>query len=144
MVRSGAPSSSLLIAKSATYMFRRTQDKSLTNFLLNSIGNEIIFDNHSTGRTIYNLSEKNLMQRDKMRDILFEVIEGQIKQNNPPEANETFERLKKLGYSDFDAKILIGQCLSVEMYNAMKHGETYNNSRYVKNLQNLPKSPVDE
>lgn len=40
------------------------------------------------------------MQRDKMRDILLEVIEGQIKQNNPPETNKTFERLKKLGYSE--------------------------------------------
>lgn len=84
------------------------------------------------------------MQRDKMRDILFEVIESQIKQKNPPETNETFERLKKLGYSDFDTKILIGQCFSVEMYSAMKHGKPYNNVRYVKNLQNLPKPPVDE
>lgn len=84
------------------------------------------------------------MQNNKMRDILFEAIEGQIKQNNPPEVSETFERLKGLGYSDFDIKSLIGQCLSVEMYNAMKHAKPYNKTRYVKNLKNLPTSPVDE
>lgn len=83
------------------------------------------------------------MESNKMRDILFEVIESQIKKNDPPETSETFKRLKVLGFSDFDTKTLIGQCLTVEMYDAMKLGKPYNNARYVKNLQNLPKSPLD-
>jgi hypothetical protein len=36
---------------------------------------------------------------DKVRESLFEVINNQIKENTPPETNETFKRLKGLGYS---------------------------------------------
>ena len=84
------------------------------------------------------------MQSEKMKEILFEVIGNQITNKNPPETSETYTRLIDLGYSDNDTRALIGRCLIVEMYGALKHGKPYNNARYVKNLQNLPEKPVEE
>lgn len=50
-----------------------------------------------------------------LRDQLIEVVNNQIKSNAPPETRQTLKRLVSLGYSDLDAKKLIGQCLLSEM-----------------------------
>ena len=50
-----------------------------------------------------------------LRESIFDVIRTQIKSNNPPETKLTFERLKKLGYSETEVMQLIGQCVSMEI-----------------------------
>jgi len=79
----------------------------------------------------------------KLRDNIFEIIDNQIKNNDPPETALTFERLKKGGFDDFTAKQLIGQCVAVEIYNVMKYKKPFDEERYVKNLKNLPKEPFE-
>ena len=76
-----------------------------------------------------------------LRKQIFEIIENQIKDNNPPETNLTYHRLMKLGYNDFDTKQLIGQCVSVELFNVIKQGIEFDEKRYTKNLKQLPKEP---
>ncbi len=78
-----------------------------------------------------------------IRKQIFEIIKKQLKDNIPPETKETFERLKKGGYDDFQSKQMIGQCLAVELFDVIKHGKPYNNERYVKNLLALPKEPFE-
>ena len=80
---------------------------------------------------------------ENMRDIIFQVVDNQIKSNDPPETKLTFKRLLDLGYSKIEVKQLIGQCLSVEIFDAMKNQKPFNEKRYVKNLQQLPKEPFD-
>ena len=79
----------------------------------------------------------------ELRDQIFEIIKNQIRDNNPPETKKTFDRLRKQGYDEFQAKQMIGQCLAVELFGVMKHGTPYNHERYVKNLKALPKEPFD-
>ncbi|HMJ46565.1 MAG TPA: hypothetical protein VK498_04515 [Ferruginibacter sp.] len=81
---------------------------------------------------------------ENMRAIIFQVVDNQIKSNDPPETKVTFKRLLDLGYSKFEVKQLIGQCISVEMFDVMKNQKPFNEKRYVKNLQQLPKEPFDE
>ena len=52
-----------------------------------------------------------------LRERIFEIIWTQIKSNNPPVTKLTFERLKKLGYNETEVMQLIGQCVSMEIYN---------------------------
>lgn len=78
-----------------------------------------------------------------LRDTIFEIIDSQIKTNDPPETSITFKRLLKEGYSEFEVKQLIGQALSIEIFNAVKHNEPYSQERYLKNLKNLPNSPFE-
>ena len=75
------------------------------------------------------------------RQGLIEAVETQIEANDPPETKLTYKRLKNLGYSDYDAKALISQCISIEMFEIIQDGEPFNPKRYAKNLAKLPGSP---
>ena len=85
------------------------------------------------------------METNKLlRESIFDVIRTQIKLNNPPETKLTFERLKKLGYSETEVMQLIGQCVSMEIYNILKFKIPFNAVRYDRNLKNLPAKPTEE
>jgi len=79
----------------------------------------------------------------ELREQIFQIIENQIKNNDPPETALTFKRLKKEGFDDFTVKQLIGQCVAVEIYNVMKYKKPFNEERYINNLKNLPKEPFE-
>ena len=81
---------------------------------------------------------------ENLRNAIFEVIDNQINANDPAETAITFERLINEGYSEFAAKQLIGQALAVELFDVMKKKVPFNETRYIKNLKNLPKEPVDK
>ena len=80
---------------------------------------------------------------DKIRAQIFEIIENQIKDGNPPETLSTTQRLEGQGFSDFEVKQLIGQCVAIELFTVLKHNKPFDEKRYVKNLKNLPEEPVD-
>jgi hypothetical protein len=82
------------------------------------------------------------METNKIfRAQLFEIIENQIKNNHPVETNFTYGRLIKMGYTDFETMQLIGQCLSIELLNVMKHKIEFDEKRHAENLKQLPKEP---
>ena len=83
--------------------------------------------------------EKN----ERMREQIFQIIDNQIKDNNPPETKGTYNRLRKQGFDDFVTKQYIGQCIAVELFQLMKFGKPFDNKRYVKNLLQLPKEPFE-
>jgi hypothetical protein len=78
-----------------------------------------------------------------LRNQIFEIIKNQLKDNNPPETKITLDRLRNRGFDDSQARQMIGQCISVELFQIMKTSEPYNNVRYIKNLKKLPKEPFD-
>jgi hypothetical protein len=80
---------------------------------------------------------------EMMREQIFEIIRNQIEANDPPETKITFDRLKALGYSDFVTNQMIGQCVTVELFQVMKFQEPFNENRYISNLKKLPKEPFD-
>lgn len=79
-----------------------------------------------------------------MRNQIFQIITNQIRDNNPPETKLTLERLKALGYSDLDARKLIGQCIAVETFQILKFKRPFDEARYIANLNKLPKEPFDD
>ncbi len=78
-----------------------------------------------------------------VREQIFEIIKNQMKDNNPPETNQTFNRLVDLGYSEDETKKLIANCLAVEIFNILKHKKQYDLARYIQNLNLLPKLPEE-
>jgi len=62
--------------------------------------------------------------------------------NNPPETNQTYNRLVNLGLSQFETRQLIGQCIAIELAELLKNKSGFNVSRYIRNLQNLPNEPA--
>ena len=80
---------------------------------------------------------------EKLRSEILKIVENQLTSDNPVETKKTYTRLLNLGYVDFEAKQLIGQCLIVEIFDVLKHQKTFNESRYIKNLKQLPKEPFE-
>jgi hypothetical protein len=80
---------------------------------------------------------------ENLREQIFVIIKNQMEENNPPETNETYKRLTKEGYNDFEAKQLIGQCVAVELFHVFKHSQPFDQERFVKNLKQLPKKPFE-
>ena len=80
---------------------------------------------------------------ENLRNAIFEVIDNQINDNNPAETALTLKRLIDEGHSEFEARQLIGQAVAVELFCVMKKKLPFNESRYIKNLINLPKEPVE-
>ncbi len=80
---------------------------------------------------------------EMLREQIFEIIKNQLEANDPPETKATLNRLKKEGFDDFRARQLIGQCVSIEIFDVIKNGKPFNEKRYVKNLKALPKEPFE-
>ncbi len=70
--------------------------------------------------------DETMKVNERLRDTIFEVIDNQISANDPPETALTLERLMNEGYSDFQARQLIGQAVVVEVIDTLKNRKPYN------------------
>ena len=75
-------------------------------------------------------------------DQILEIVENQLKANDPPETRLIFDRLKEAGYNEVQIKQLIGSMM--EIIDVMKSGKKFNEERFVRNLKELPKGPFGE
>ncbi len=76
-----------------------------------------------------------------MRKIFMEIINNQIKDNNPPETKQTLDRLLSEGISEKDAMEMIGCVVISEIFDVLKNKEEFNEERYVAALNKLPEQP---
>lgn len=74
---------------------------------------------------------------------MFEVIEKQLRNNDPPETQKTLERLLGGGRSRQEAMRLIACVLATELFHVMKSESPYDHARYSANLERLPELPFD-
>ena len=81
---------------------------------------------------------------DIAREAIFEVIENQMRDNTPPITNETYTRLKSEGHSHEETMKYIGCALLVEIFEALKNKQVFNEKHYIKNLKALPELPWEE
>ncbi len=79
----------------------------------------------------------------RLRAAFLEVVDNQLRNNDPPETKETFKRLITEGHTAQEAKELIAQAVVVEAYVVMKHNTPYNQERFVRNLKALPEEPKE-
>ena len=75
------------------------------------------------------------------RAAIFEIIDSQIQDNNPPETRQTLARLLAEGYSKEEGMQLIGSAMTLELFEILKNQETFNETRYIENLYRLPQLP---
>ena len=81
-------------------------------------------------------------ENPRLKAAFLEVVENQIRDNDPPETRETLARLKSQGISEQNAKLYIGQAVCVEVWDIMKNKTGFNLQRFVRNLKDLPSEPV--
>lgn len=75
---------------------------------------------------------------------IMEIVETQMLERNPPETKQTYDRLCAEGFSEAEAKRLLGCVVTSEIFEVLKQGEPYDPVRYTKALAQLPKLPWDE
>jgi hypothetical protein len=79
----------------------------------------------------------------RLKATILEVVENQLRDGDPPETRETLDRLMREGHSEADARLLLGQAVTVEVYCIWKEKKPFNRERFVRNLQNLPAQPQE-
>jgi hypothetical protein len=81
---------------------------------------------------------KKQKHNPRLKAAVLEVVDNQLKDNNPPETRQSFERLVGLGVSEANAKIYIGQAVAFEIYEMMTNKIPFDHDRFVQNLDKLP------
>jgi hypothetical protein len=91
------------------------------------------------------LKEDDSMKKTNpyLKAAFMEVVDNQIRDNDPPETRETFNRLISQGISKEDAKIYIGQAVCLEIWDILRNKKAFNKERFVRNLKKLPKEPTE-
>jgi hypothetical protein len=78
-----------------------------------------------------------------LKELLMDVVDNQIRNDDPPETRQTFNRLISQGISKEDAKIYIGQAVCVEIWDIMRNRKEFNKERFIRNLKRLPEEPIE-
>ena len=79
----------------------------------------------------------------RLKRLLLEIVDNQLREKTPPETTETFKRLQAEGHTPEEAKELIACAVTSEIFDIMKQNQTYDEARYIKALKALPKIPGD-
>ena len=78
---------------------------------------------------------------DRLRKTFLDVVDNQLRANNPPETKQTLDRLIKEGYSKDEARRLIASVVAVEIYDVLKSEQPYDEASFISGLNKLPKLP---
>jgi hypothetical protein len=78
-----------------------------------------------------------------LRQTLLNVVEKQIRGNNPPETKITLERLVSEGFSKSQAKELIMCVLADHINYVITEMREFDTEKYVKDLKRLPEIDVE-
>ncbi len=82
------------------------------------------------------------MEQDlEVGKMLLEVVENQIRAEDPPETKATFERLVSSGIDEDEAKRLIACVLASDMFDILKQQRPFDPERYAAALKRLPMLP---
>jgi hypothetical protein len=88
--------------------------------------------------------EKSERSNPHLQAAIIEVVENQLRNNDPPQTNQTFKRLIGAGHSEKEAKRLIACVVSAEIFDVLKKNQPFNLDRFVKGLNKLPTMPWEE
>ena len=74
---------------------------------------------------------------------MYDVVDNQLRDGEPPETKQTLERLMAEGHSQSEARRLIAAVVASEIFEVLKRKRPYDRARYVAALARLPKMRWD-
>lgn len=80
----------------------------------------------------------------RLKKTILEVVDNQLKANDPPCTKEVYEKLLDAGYSKSEAKDKIGAVVLTEIYDIIKQGQPFDEERYKDSLEELLTQCIDE
>ena len=79
----------------------------------------------------------------RLKRAILEVVNTQLRENDPPETRQTLERLLHQGFTEQEALKLIGYVVAHEVFAVLKEGRPHDARKYLAALQALPTLPWD-
>ena len=73
----------------------------------------------------------------RLQKLIFEIVENQIRDNNPPEAKAAWNRLKAAGYTNLQIKKKIGGVIAEHIYYILKDNAPADLEKYKRDLAGL-------
>ncbi len=73
----------------------------------------------------------------RVKRAILEVVENQLRANDPPDARQTLQRLLAVGYSRQEAVDMIGSAVAAEIWHILHEKEAYDPVRYQSALRKL-------
>lgn len=83
------------------------------------------------------------MENLRLKKLILEVVENQMKDNNPPITNQVYRELINAGYAAREAKEKIGAVVLEEIYDVMKENQPYDEGRYTQALELMVQQCLD-
>ena len=81
----------------------------------------------------------------RLQAAIHEILDNQLRDNDPPETQATLDRLLSIGIDRNEARRLIALAIAGEIYDILKLGKDFDLDRYVGRLAGLPDTPwLDE
>ena len=74
---------------------------------------------------------------EKLKQTFLQVVNNQLRENNPPEANQTLIRLMQAGHSEQEATEMIVSLIVSDVYNILKNGQEFDLPSYIAALKQL-------
>jgi hypothetical protein len=87
---------------------------------------------------------KKQTQPPEIAPSILEVIENQMRENNPPIVKKTYNRLIKEGHSEDYTRRLIAYAMMVEMNDMLKTMRMFDVEKYTHTLNRLPELDLEE
>jgi len=77
------------------------------------------------------------MINKRLRQTVLDIVDNQVRLNDPPITKTTLARLQGSGYSKLEAKEKIAAIVIEEIYDVMKNGEEFDEKRFTDKLKAL-------
>lgn len=78
-----------------------------------------------------------------LKKTILEVVDNQLRANDPPCTKEVYEKLQKAGYSKSEAKDKIGAVVLDEIYDIIKEGQPFDEENYKNCLEEMLQRSID-
>jgi len=83
------------------------------------------------------LSAEEQTTNPYLKEAILEVVENQLRENNPPETKQTLERLLAAGHTRQAAVELIGSAVVGEIWQMLQERKPFDRARYKASLDKL-------
>ncbi|MFA9465632.1 MAG: SEC-C metal-binding domain-containing protein [Velocimicrobium sp.] len=79
----------------------------------------------------------------QLKKSILEVVDNQLKDNNPACTKDVYEKLLDAGYSKSEAKDKIAAVVLTEIYDILKVGKSFDEARYQRSLEEMLQQSLD-
>lgn len=83
------------------------------------------------------LSDEEVLYNPRLKALILEVVENQLRADDPPEIRQTRNRLLAAGYTRQQAMEMIGPALVEEIWNIFHERKPFDRERYATILETL-------